>query len=118
MDSAQGPTQDFFPQTLRGTHTKPANSSGRPHAAAELRVDGPAAWHVPTGTEDVKRGMGMRMADCYCSLAPEVRISPLKRIPIPRFTSSVLGRKMPNSRTIDAELRVDGPAVWHLPTEH
>ena len=67
MDRAQGATQGFLPQNLRGTHTSSAESSGRRYVAAALLGDGHAAWHLATSAEAVDRGLVMRSRDWYCS---------------------------------------------------
>ena len=63
MDRAQGATQGFLPQNLRGTHTRSAESSGRRYVAAALLGDGHAAWHLATSAEAVDRGLAMRFSD-------------------------------------------------------
>ena len=70
MDRAQGPTQGFFTQNLRGTHTSSANASGRRYVAAELIGGVPATWHLATSAEAADRGMVMRLSDVYCTPAP------------------------------------------------
>ena len=67
MDRAQGATQWFLPQNLRGTHTSSAESSGRRYVAAALLGDGHAAWHIATSAEAADRGLVMRFSDWYCS---------------------------------------------------
>ena len=67
MDRAQGATQGFLPQNLRGTHTSSAESSGRRYVAAALLGDGHATWHLATSAEAVDRGLTMRSGDGYCS---------------------------------------------------
>ena len=67
MDRAQGATQGFLPQNLRGTHTSSAESSGRRYVAAALLGDGHAAWHLATSAEAVDRGLAMRSTDEICS---------------------------------------------------
>ena len=69
MDKAQGATQGFLPQNLRGTHTSSAESSGRRYVAAALLGDGLAAWHLATSAEAVDRELMMRFSEWYCSPA-------------------------------------------------
>ena len=76
MDRAQGPTQGFFTQNLRGTHTSSANASGRRYVAAELIGGVPAAWHLATSTEAADRGLAMRLSDEIYSPGAEVQCTP------------------------------------------
>ena len=63
MDRAQGATQGFLPQNLRGTHTSSAESSGRRYVAAALLGNGHAAWQLATSAEAVDRGLAMHFND-------------------------------------------------------
>ena len=89
MDRAQGATQGFLPQNLRGTHTSSAESSGRRYVAAALLGDGHAAWHLATSAEAVDRGlvMGSSAEICFLTYIGEQYHS-LKPITNPQSTAS------------------------------
>ena len=66
MDRAQGATQGFLPQNLRGAHTSSAESSGRRYVAAALLGDGHMqhmALRFATSAEAVDQGLTMRFSD-------------------------------------------------------